>query len=58
VVAGLFADGMTTVEGLHHLDRGYENIESKLRSLGAKIDRVIVDNNGAVIRSANSSVTA
>jgi UDP-N-acetylglucosamine 1-carboxyvinyltransferase len=58
VVAGLFADGMTTVEGLHHLDRGYENIESKLRSLGAKIDRVIVDNSGAVIRSANSSVTA
>jgi UDP-N-acetylglucosamine 1-carboxyvinyltransferase len=58
VVAGLFADGMTTVEGLHHLDRGYENIESKLRSLGAKIDRVIVDNSGAVIRSVNASVTA
>jgi UDP-N-acetylglucosamine 1-carboxyvinyltransferase len=58
VVAGLFADGMTTVEGLHHLDRGYENIESKLRNLGAKIDRVVVDNSGAVIRAANDSVKA
>ncbi|MEB3213387.1 MAG: UDP-N-acetylglucosamine 1-carboxyvinyltransferase [Leptolyngbyaceae bacterium] len=40
VVAGLAADGITTVQGLHHLDRGYENIEDKLRSLGARIQRV------------------
>jgi UDP-N-acetylglucosamine 1-carboxyvinyltransferase len=52
VIAGLAAEGMTTVEGLHHLDRGYENIEAKLRSLGAKIERVIVDENGQVLRSA------
>jgi UDP-N-acetylglucosamine 1-carboxyvinyltransferase len=58
VVAGLFANGMTTVEGLHHLDRGYENIESKLRNLGAKIDRVVVDKSGSVIRTVNDSVTA
>jgi UDP-N-acetylglucosamine 1-carboxyvinyltransferase len=51
VVAGLFANGMTTVEGLHHLDRGYENIEAKLRNLGAKIDRVTVDQSGKVIES-------
>jgi UDP-N-acetylglucosamine 1-carboxyvinyltransferase len=56
VVAGLFAEGMTTVEGLHHLDRGYENIEQKLRDLGAKIDRVIVDDAGNVLRSAVPAV--
>jgi UDP-N-acetylglucosamine 1-carboxyvinyltransferase len=56
VIAGLFAEGMTTVEGLHHLDRGYENIEQKLRNLGAKIDRVIVDENGQVLRSAVPAV--
>jgi UDP-N-acetylglucosamine 1-carboxyvinyltransferase len=56
VVAGLAAEGMTTVEGLHHLDRGYESIETKLRSLGAKIERVIVDENGKVLRSATPAV--
>jgi UDP-N-acetylglucosamine 1-carboxyvinyltransferase len=40
VVAGLAAQGKTTVMGLHHLDRGYDNIESKLTQLGAKIKRV------------------
>ena len=39
VIAGLAAQGKTIVSGLHHLDRGYENIESKLRKLGAKIER-------------------
>jgi UDP-N-acetylglucosamine 1-carboxyvinyltransferase len=56
VVAGLAAEGMTTVEGLHHLDRGYESIATKLRSLGAKIERVIVDENGKVLRSATPAV--
>lgn len=41
VLAGLAAEGKTTVHGLHHLDRGYENLEAKLRSLGARIERVI-----------------
>ena len=40
VLAGLAADGVTIVQGLHHLDRGYENIEQKLQSLGAKIRRL------------------
>jgi hypothetical protein len=38
------------------LDRGYENIEQKLRNLGAKIDRVIVDDSGKVLRSAVTAV--
>ncbi len=39
VVAGLAAEGKTTVQALHHLDRGYENIEVKLQQLGARITR-------------------
>ncbi|MEM6611577.1 MAG: UDP-N-acetylglucosamine 1-carboxyvinyltransferase [Cyanobacteria bacterium P01_C01_bin.72] len=41
VLAGLAAEGKTTVHGLHHLDRGYEDLEDKLRSLGAKLERII-----------------
>jgi UDP-N-acetylglucosamine 1-carboxyvinyltransferase len=41
VLAGLAAEGKTTVHGLQHLDRGYEDLETKLRSLGAKLERVI-----------------
>ncbi|MGB5962380.1 MAG: UDP-N-acetylglucosamine 1-carboxyvinyltransferase [Coleofasciculaceae cyanobacterium] len=40
VLAALAAEGKTTIQGLHHLDRGYDNIEAKLRQLGAKIQRV------------------
>ena len=34
------ANGETTVEKLHHIDRGYESFEHKLRALGAKIQRI------------------
>jgi UDP-N-acetylglucosamine 1-carboxyvinyltransferase len=40
VLAGLAAQGKTTVQGLHHLDRGYDNLEGKLQKLGAKLQRV------------------
>jgi UDP-N-acetylglucosamine 1-carboxyvinyltransferase len=40
VLAGLVADGATVVANIHHIDRGYENFEQKLRSLGAQILRV------------------
>jgi UDP-N-acetylglucosamine 1-carboxyvinyltransferase len=40
VVAGLAARGKTSIRGLHHLDRGYENIETKLRGIGANIQRI------------------
>ena len=45
VLAGLAAQGKTTVHGLHHLDRGYENLETKLRNLGARLERIIPTNN-------------
>jgi UDP-N-acetylglucosamine 1-carboxyvinyltransferase len=40
VVAALAAEGTSEVRGLIHLDRGYEELEDKLRSLGATIERV------------------
>lgn len=39
VVAALAAEGETTIQGLHHLDRGYENLEQKLLGLGAQLQR-------------------
>ncbi len=39
VLAGLVAKGETTVNRIYHLDRGYENLEVKLSSLGAKVLR-------------------
>jgi UDP-N-acetylglucosamine 1-carboxyvinyltransferase len=40
VLAGLVAEGETVVERVYHIDRGYEKIESKLRAVGAEIERV------------------
>jgi len=40
ILAGLVAEGTTEVLRVYHLDRGYERIEVKLRSLGADIERV------------------
>src|SRR6266852_7169 len=40
VIAALFADGITVVDRVYHLDRGYEKIEEKLRSVGAQIERL------------------
>ena len=40
VIAGLVAEGETVVDRIYHLDRGYDQMESKLRTLGADIERV------------------
>ncbi len=40
VIAGLAAEGKTTIQGLQHLDRGYDRLDMKLQQLGAKILRV------------------
>ena len=39
IVAGLAAEGVTEVQRVYHLDRGYERIEEKLRALGAVVER-------------------
>ena len=41
VLAGLAAEGVTEISGIAHIDRGYENIDAKLRFLGADIKRLI-----------------
>ncbi|WP_226702231.1 UDP-N-acetylglucosamine 1-carboxyvinyltransferase [Microbulbifer elongatus] len=40
VIAGMVAEGTTTVDRIYHIDRGYECIEEKLQQLGANIRRV------------------
>jgi len=40
VIAGLMAEGATTIDRIYHLDRGYERIEEKLSALGASIRRI------------------
>ena len=40
VIAGLVADGETVVDRIYHLDRGYDQMEAKLRGLGADIERI------------------
>jgi UDP-N-acetylglucosamine 1-carboxyvinyltransferase len=40
VIAGLVAQGETTVDRIYHLDRGYAGLEQKLRDLGARVERV------------------
>jgi UDP-N-acetylglucosamine 1-carboxyvinyltransferase len=54
VVAGLAAQGKTTIQGLHHLDRGYDRLEQKLQQVGARLRRV----QGGSMAGSNSEVAA
>ena len=40
VIAGLVAQGDTVVDRIYHLDRGYDQMEEKLRGIGADIERI------------------
>jgi UDP-N-acetylglucosamine 1-carboxyvinyltransferase len=40
VVAGLAAEGTTTITGVHHIDRGYDDLVGRLRRVGAQIERI------------------
>jgi UDP-N-acetylglucosamine 1-carboxyvinyltransferase len=40
IIAGLVAEGQTTIERIYHLDRGYERLEEKLSALGARVSRL------------------
>lgn len=42
IIAGLCAEGVTEIENIYHIERGYENIELKLGQLGADITKVIM----------------
>ena len=52
VIAGLCAEGTTTVEGVNYIERGYEDIVGKLRALGADIISVSEDDPREELRSA------
>jgi UDP-N-acetylglucosamine 1-carboxyvinyltransferase len=39
VVAGLAADGETAISGVHHIDRGYDDLVGRLAAVGATIER-------------------
>lgn len=43
VVAGLIADGITEIHSVYHIDRGYENLDGKLKALGANIWRETIE---------------
>ncbi len=47
VLAGLAAQGTTTIRGLRHIDRGYEHLDEKLRGIGAQIERAILPIEGS-----------
>lgn len=47
VIAGLVADGFTTVEQIQYIERGYENFEDKIRGLGGFIEKVDDDDERA-----------
>jgi UDP-N-acetylglucosamine 1-carboxyvinyltransferase len=42
VIAGLMAEGQTTINRVYHLDRGFERLEQKLSGCGASIERLVV----------------
>ena len=48
VIAGLAADGFTTVEQIQYIERGYENFEDKIRRLGGFIEKVDDDDERAI----------
>ncbi|MCR4604698.1 MAG: UDP-N-acetylglucosamine 1-carboxyvinyltransferase [Eubacterium sp.] len=43
VIAGLAADGFTYVDQVHYIERGYENFEKKIRSIGGRIEKIDAD---------------
>ena len=48
IIAGTSANGVTEVFNLHHIDRGYENIEAKFKKLGAHIERKTITEDEAL----------
>ncbi|MEH2257225.1 UDP-N-acetylglucosamine 1-carboxyvinyltransferase [Nostoc sp.] len=58
VIAGLAAEGQTTIQGLQHLDRGYDRLDVKLQQLGAKILRVGETSTDAEIAPCISSLSS
>ncbi|HXA28955.1 MAG TPA: UDP-N-acetylglucosamine 1-carboxyvinyltransferase [Candidatus Angelobacter sp.] len=56
VIAALCADGVTELDSIFHLDRGYEDLEGKLRDLGAQVERVTEGPPGSPVRDLSGVV--
>lgn len=52
IIAGLMADGVTEIEDIDHIDRGYENVVEKFSALGADIKRVPIIEGAQVYKQA------
>ncbi len=52
IIAGLVSDGVTTVENIQYIDRGYEDVVKKFTALGAEIKRVEVQDTASAVPSA------
>jgi UDP-N-acetylglucosamine 1-carboxyvinyltransferase len=56
VIAALCASGTSELEDVYHLDRGYEDLDGKLRLLGARLERVTVGPPGTAVRDLSGVV--
>jgi UDP-N-acetylglucosamine 1-carboxyvinyltransferase len=56
VIAALCAHGTTELDGVYHLDRGYEAMEEKLQGLGAELQRVTIEDGAASVRDLSRVV--
>lgn len=54
IIAGLVAEGVTEVENIHFIDRGYERIESKLAGLKADIKRL--DDGQGLLKAVSANI--
>ena len=52
IIAGMVSDGITTVENIQYIDRGYEDVVKKLTALGADIKRVEVQDSASNVSTA------
>lgn len=48
VVAALVAEGYSTIDSIHYIERGYENFENKMAALGASMEKIPIDDDRAV----------
>ena len=56
IIAGLAASGVTEIEDIFHIERGYDCMEGKLRQLGAEIEKVSVPDNKNAAKNSDKAV--
>ena len=56
IIAGLAASGITEIEDIYHVERGYDCMEGKLRALGADIEKVSLPDDNAAKESKKAAV--